>query len=364
MHHTSRSAVEAFRRCRRKYFYQYAYQGTGFVSPRVYEAPTLGSALHIGMPLILQSEGKAPAVKAAVDAALSYWQEETKHGFLDVEEMETVAHQEEGEALIEGMLRAWNRSRRVRFLEEYRPLYTEEEFDLVLSPEVCFDSRPDLIVEDILGRLWVIDWKSVSRAYDWGSRFKREPQSYTQPHVAEARLGRPIHGTIYEGLWKGNSSGSILIRGVRNTKTGAYSPYASDAKRADFERFNVWNHRFDLQGSMTPIEYWVNWLPEEIVRDQFLTPQPIPFEKEHAAEFFRTTLQLTEQIQETLEDYQEEVIPIDHVLDFFYPSESDWNCQGCQYESNCWSGVDITRLIKEKKLVPRKDHHAKKALSS
>lgn len=352
--------MEAFRRCRRKYFYQYAYSGTGVTSPLVYEAPTLGSALHIGMPLVLASEGKASKVNDAVTASLTYWADETKNGFLDKPDAEWKTTFEEGAALIEALLRAWNRSRRTRFLEEYRPLYAEEEFDLVMSSDLCFDSRPDLIVEDVVGQLWVIDWKSVGRAYDWGNKFKREPQSYTQPHVAAERLGRPIHGTIYEGLWKGNSSGSILVRGVRSVD-GTYSAQAADAKRSGYDRFDVWTHTFEAQGTATPIQYWVDWLPEEIVRDQFLTPQAIPFQKDHAESFFRTTLQLEDQINETLEAYSEDSIPLEHVMDFFYPSESDWNCGGCPYEANCWSGIDITKLIKEGKLVPRRDHHAPKA---
>lgn len=355
MRRTSRSAQETFRRCRRKYFYQYAYQGTGVTSPLVYEAMTLGSALHEAMPSLLRCDGKRDSVRASIAIALSYWKDATANGFGDKPETDWPLVRREGAALIEGLLLAWNRARRVRFLEEYRLLYTEEEMELVLSPGLVFDSRSDLIVEDIIGQAWVIDWKSVGRSYDWGNRFHREPQSFTQPYVAEKILNREIKGTIYEGLWKGNSSGSILIRGVRNTSDGTYSGYAADAKKSNHERFDAWEHDFPLQGDMTPLEYWVAWLPEEVVRDQFLTPQAIPFNRAIGEEWMNVTTNNETAVALNLEEADAE-----ETLTYFYKSESDWNCQGCQFESLCWNDHDIIKLMKDGKLVPRKDHHKRK----
>lgn len=362
MRHTSRSAQECFRRCRRKYFYQYAYPNNsdgGYQSPRVFEAPTLGSALHLAMPHLLQSDGKKAAVKLAVQSALQFWAEATQHGFLQEPTDRWLQIREEGAALIEALLLGWNRTRRARFLQEFKPLYIEEEFDLILSPNLCFDSRPDLIVEDHMGQLWIVDWKSVGKAWDWAQKFRYETQTYTQPFIASKRLGREIKGTLYEGLWKGNTSGSILIRGIRSTAApNLYSGQLSDSRKTQMERFDVFSHQFDgQQPSQSPIDYWVNWLPEEVVRDQFLTPQAIPYDAQLAQHFFDTTLMLEEQVEATISEYESGQLPIEHVLDFFYPSHSDWNCQGCVYSDLCWANADIKRLIKDRTLVPRVDHH-------
>lgn len=355
MRRTSRSAEEAFRRCRRKYFYQYLYSGTGVTPPAVFLAPTLGTAVHEGMPLIVSSKGSKQEVDKAVAHALSNWTENTAAGFVDVLEPEWPRTREEGAALIEAFLRAWARVRLPHFLKEYKPLFAEEEMDIVLSPTVAFDSRSDLIVEDIFGNLWIIDWKTTSRSYDWAKKYRRETQTFTQPYVASKRLNRPVSGTIFEGFWKGNSSGSILIRGVRKAD-GSYSGVAADAKLAGAERFDVWKEKFPgLPDGMSPIDYWVNWLPEDIVRDQFLTPQAIPADNARASRWMDITCMHVEDVEAIVTHTDPE-----DILTHFYQSESDWNCIGCSFEPICWGSKDPARLLKEGSLAPRKDHHAKK----
>lgn len=325
----------------------------------VYEAPTLGLALHEGMAELLRHS----TINSAVEVALKRWKEDTQHGFLDVDQESWATSIEEGAALVEALLRAWNRVRKDTFLKEYKPLFTEEEFELVLSPLIGFDGRPDLIVEDVLGQVWIIDWKSTSRAYDWGSKYHRESQSLTQPYIASRLLNRPVMGTLYEGLWKGNSSGSILIRGVRSQSLPrTYSGYAADAKAKDQERFDVWTEKFDgMQPGQTPIEYWVNWLPEDVVRDQFLTPQAVPYDDELAKRWMEDTARNETAVAQALADYHDGKLPFNELMSFFYPSPSDWNCMGCPYESICWDGKPIEKLCESGDLVARRDHHKKVA---
>src|SRR5258708_5077938 len=143
----------------------------------------------------------------------------------------------------------------------------------------------------------------------WLRGWEVDMQLMTELLAAERRHGGTFGGVIIEGLIKGrrmpekNSVGDVT--GYRDTTPLLYG-YKCDAdpplvrqeyayeytRRKGWYRFPVWKESFPIVASRMPagqyavgqtfditlmssLEYWINWLPEEVVEAQFTIVPPI-----------------------------------------------------------------------------------------
>jgi len=171
-----------------------------------------------------------------------------------------------------------------------------------LADDVTLAVRADAIVRRKYDhRMFVVNFKTVAQADErWLRGWEVDMQLMTELLAAERRHGSTFGGVIIEGLIKGRrmpeKDAVGTVTGYRDTTPLLYG-YKCDAdppltplqyqwdytRRKGWYRFPVWKEQFQpfpyvVQGQQpgrTPLEYWINWLPEEVVEAQFTVVPPI-----------------------------------------------------------------------------------------
>lgn len=290
MIYTSRSQHISGLECPRRAWHAYhAPNGNGLVLgwERKVLNPALftGICVHAGVTALLG----ASTIEEALAWALKRFDEETSKRGLDGDAPEC-------RALIEGMILAWHRVRLPRWLEEYEVLAVEREERAVLTEDVILLARADAGVKRKSdGSLFVVNFKTTSYGDQrWQVSFEYDMQLATETLAVEQRMGERVAGVIVEGLLKGekrkdkDAEGNViaerqnspLIYGYKFPGNPPLEPAAYDwqyTRKKGWERFKVWEEAFDpvYSTGMSPVAYWVNWLPEEAVEAQFITLPPI-----------------------------------------------------------------------------------------
>lgn len=396
---TSRSAVSAYLQCARKRYWQYeAPNGTGTPGweRRALAIPLVtGIYVHRGLEAALR--GSVPT-EAAMMAKSAYLVECAERS-LAVEEGSDVASViEEQAAHVEALVLAWCRVRLPKWLAEYDVVEVEAEDRVPLAEDVTLAVRADAIVRRKLdGRMFVVNFKTVGQADDrWLRAWEVDMQLMTELLAAERRHGGVFGGVIIEGLVKGrrmpekNNVGDVI--GYRDSSPLLYG-YKVDAdpplvhgeygweytRRKGWYRFPVWKEQFShIPGTiatfMTPgfrdalerttspvsaLEYWINWLPEEVVEAQFVTVPPIMRDEERIASCVRQIVAAEHTIACGIEN-------IANSGDFSYTLNESFlqNTHACIYPSKCpmydicWSPGVAADVAGSGLYVARQDHHA------
>lgn len=348
MREISRSSHEEFCACPRRFYYRYLYEGTGFDAKIPPLALAIGLTVHKGMEELLTTGN----VEAAVAALGKEWERVVAPG-RGVPSLEYPL--EEGAALAEGLVRGWYRSRFEAFMEEFEILMIEKEVEGLLASNVKLKGRADAVIRSKRdGRVYVLNWKTTSNPNDWTSQWEHDVQMWTEALLMEDVLGEKVPGVIVEGLSKGvyreGMTHSPLIYGWKlDTARGTiYSgKYMRFTKDLPWVKFPVWREK--------DVESWVNWLPMEIVSEQFVRSQPIMKNDDVVQEWIRQVVRRETDIEYILGSgaYGSQ----DH-LDFFWQNWKKLNCQRCIYEGVCTKLVSIEGLVENGTLMKRVDHHA------
>lgn len=394
---TSRSAIVAYQTCNRKRYWQYeAENGTptpGWERRRLALPLVTGIYTHLGLNKLLA--GASP-LDAARHASAAYRAEVTTRG-LAVEvgsnEGEVV---EEQAAHVEALVLGWARVRLPIWLADYEVVETEKEDRVALSDDVTLAVRADAIVRRKAdNRMFIVNFKTVATADErWLRAWEVDMQLMTELLAAERRFGVEFGGVIIEGLVKGrrmpqkDSVGTVigyndstpLLYGYKIDPNPPLNPgeYAWEyTRRKGWYKFKTWKEDFQhttlMPTTMTALNYWINWLPEEVVMDQFVVVPPIYRDRERIESCVRQIVAIEHNIANGMFACAPEGIKVhpdgievvtkggyEQRLDQHFPQ----NTHSCTYPSKCpmmemcWErGVDQDPAGSGL-YQARKDHHA------
>lgn len=397
---TSRSAVAAYQQCPRRRYWQYeAQNGTatpGWERKRLAIPLVTGIYVHQGLEQALKG---TDAATAAGGAKAEYLKEVTARGLAVEDGTDEAAVVDEQAAHVEALVLAWCRVRLPKWLDEYEVIEVEVEDRVPLAEDVVLASRADAIVRRKADhRLFVVNFKTVAQADErWLRSWEVDMQMMTELLAAERRHGHEFGGVIIEGLVKGrrmpekSADGSVIA--YRDTTPLLYG-YKCDAdppltplqyqseytRRKGWRRFSTWNEpfqqnlgivtsrmtagdykvgqEFDLR-SMSPLDYWINWLPEEVVESCFTIVPPIMRDEQRIESCVRQIVHMERRIHDGLD-----FVPLgsDEALDQFFPQ----NFHSCVYPSRCnCHDLCFTNGVADDPAgsglyVARTDHHALK----
>lgn len=284
------------------------------------------------------------------------------------------------------MLRLWcwpgAEFRLPKWLDEYEVIEVEVEDRVPLAGDVVLASRADAIVRRKADhRLFVVNFKTVAQADErWLRSWEVDMQMMTELLAAERRHGHEFGGVIIEGLIKGRRMPDEKDSDGKTTSYRDSTPllygYKCDAdpplvplqysheytRRKGWYRFPVWKENFqgsvELGSFASPLAYWINWLPEEVVEGQFCIVPPIMRDAARIESKVQQIVAMEQRIQIGTDMLIQRGHP--ELLDVFFPQ----NEHSCVYPSTCaYKDLCFTRGVAEDPLgsglyQPRKDHHS------
>lgn len=297
---TSRSAVACYQACPRRRYWQYeAPNGTstpGWERRRLALPLATGIYVHEGLERALK--GESPT-EAAGHARAAYMAEVVARSLAVEEGTDEQAVVEEQGAHVEALVLAWCRVRLPKWNDEYEVVEVEVEDRVPLSEDVTLAVRADVIVRRKYDhRMFVVNFKTVAQADErWIKSWEVDMQLMTELLAAERRHGATFGGVIIEGLVKGRrmpeKDNVGTVTGYRDStpllygyKCDANPPFTNGeyaweyTRRKGWYRFPVWKEGFpiatpDRFTSAFALDYWINWLPEEVVEGCFTIVPPI-----------------------------------------------------------------------------------------
>lgn len=389
---TSRSAVACYLTCPRKRYFTYeAENGTatpGWERRKLAIPLVTGIFVHKGLELLLK--GSSPD-EAAEGAKGAYLEEVGSRGLAVEEGTDEQNVVEEQAAHVEALVLAWARVRLPKWLDEYELVEAETEDRVPLAEDVVLAVRADAVVRRKYDhRMFVVNFKTVGTADErWIRQWETDMQLMTELLAAERRHGGTFGGVIIEGLVKGrrmpekNDVGDVV--GYRDQTPLLYG-YKCDAdpplraleysheytRRKGWYRFPVWNEPF--QGSvagfgnvsyeashLSPLQYWINWLPEEVVEGQFQVVPPIMRDPERIESCVRQIVAIERRIARAM-SYSGDLNDPDtraFLLDNEFPqntAECHWPSR-CQCYDMCWTNGVAEDPAGSGLYQARTDHH-------
>lgn len=382
---TTRSAIAAADRCMRLRWWQYeAPNGTNVRGweRRALAVPLVtGIYTHRGLAHLLlnpSNVGLDEAVRIAVDE----YRAEIDARSLDILDVEMV--RAEQEALIEAMIRGWARVRLPLFLAEYETLHVEREELATLADDVSLQARADAILKrksDSRNFIW--NFKTVSDAGErWYRQWEVDSQLLTETLAVEQRMGIKIAGVIIEGLIKGKR---MPTKDADGNKIGEYQaspliygykfdgnpPLESPAydfqytRKKGWHRFAVWSEIFPMAADrpdfcdsldLHGVSFWVNWLPEEIVEQQFVSVPPIMADPRRIE---RKVIQIVSR-ERRIAEAADICVGSPHLIDNYFP-QNEHSCNfptKCPMFDMCWTGGVAEAPAESGLYIPRVPHHA------
>lgn len=218
-----------------------------------------GSAIHLGMELTAKGERADDPAFAAL-ALLAPHIASMPEPF-----------RKEQEALLYGMIAGYARSVWVQDQEVYDFVSAEDEIVVTTPTGEQVVAKPDLLLrrkED--GTLWYKEFKTTAWANEgWVLSWSHSAQLLTGALAVASRLSEPLHGSIIQGLYKGQKRGGKLgsIFCYANMMPDGSLSYEWKPRA---EKVPVW----ELDGGM---EKWIREMPMGILLQQFPATPPIMF---------------------------------------------------------------------------------------
>ena len=344
-----------------------------------------GIYVHQGLEAALKG---AAANEAASSARKAYLAEVSVRGLTVEEGTDEASVVEEQAAHVEALVLGWCRVRLPKWQEEYEVVEVEAEDRITLTDDVTLAVRADAIVRRKADhRMFVVNFKTVAQADErWLRGWEVDMQLMTELLAAERRHGGVFGGVIIEGLIKGrrmpekNSVGDVT--GYRDTTPLLYG-YKCDAdpplvrqeyayeytRRKGWYRFPVWKERgFLMDGTVglasSALEYWINWLPEEVVEAQFTIVPPIMRDEQRIESKVRQIVHMENLIHAgniavaSCSNHNE-------VLDQTFP-QNEHSCvypSRCPMYDMCFTGNVSGDPAGSGLYIPRHDHHAIEGVS-
>jgi hypothetical protein len=239
---------------------------------------------------------------------------------------------------------------------EYELVDVEREEYTLLSGDVGLQSRCDAVLRRKSDqRLFIYNLKTSGNPDKrWKDSFEVDAQLMTETLAVERRLGERVYGVIIDGFDKGMRVELDYTTLKERPKDGAEKWYGQRSRliygykcedipgrpvlydyegttRKGWGKFAVWQEQFaQAPVGMSPVEYWVNWLPVEQVEAAFITLPPIMRSDRAVESAVRQMVSVETRIRDMrtlIED-----LPSDpNVLDRAFPQ----NFKSCVYPSRC-----------------------------
>lgn len=324
----SRSGLETYQDCPRKYFYSYVAGGRGYSSTVDKAIPLQqGNILHSGMEVLMKAilNGEDGADEKGLAALRAY-----PH---TLEERDFV--------IVEALYLAWLRTRRDKFLEEYKIISVEEPTAIKIK-NVTIYVRGDVLVQSNYSELlWSVDWKCITSSNNWGTKWKREPQGFLQTWASREKYPE-VAGTIFEGFVKGVKRDGAYVSPLVRAFMAATSDnepifsFEKDGFGKGVKGVPVEPWKREWPGGMG-LEGWIGWLPYEVVQSSIVTSPPVLLPPDWDT-------WLLESDRGLMRDYE------DGLWERRYKDE---NCRWCPFDPICAGDKSLEGMIEEGLLVTR-----------
>ena len=345
-----------------------------------------GIYVHQGLEQALKG---VDAASAAAGAKGAYLAEVLARGLAAEDGTDEQAVMDEQAAHVEALVLAWCRVRLPKWREEFEVVEVEVEDRVPLSEDVTLASRADAIVRRKADhRMFVVNFKTVAQADErWLRAWEVDMQLMTELLAAERRHGHEFGGVIIEGLIKGRrmpeKDAAGTVTAYRDSTPLLYG-YKCDAdpplvplqysheytRRKGWYRFPVWReHQLSPaigRGSpeMTPLAYWIDWLPEEVVEAQFCIVPPIMRDEQRIGSKVTQICAIEQSVQTGNEMLK--IMETDEERERCLDSYFVQNNHSCVYPSRCamWDACYTNGVSQDMAgsglYVARTDHHALK----
>lgn len=342
---TDRSRTEEFKKCPRKGYYKYYWDGTGVESSFPAEDPEMGTACHEGLEGLLTG-----AVTVAEAGQLAFNRVMKGHGKVVLQQdplLWKIAPEAaemlllEQATLCQVLVEAWGRRRMEDFAACYELLAVEEEINWGMEENIVCMSRLDGVCQDAKGGLYALEFKTTKQLEtDDIEQLRIQPQNWTQCYAMWHRYGKKPKGLIYHELIKGKKYASKakdappwkryntgLIRPYYNQQAGmgqVRPEFFSFERKANkgWEQVDIWE--------MMDVREWIDWLDEGLVKDDegrncldraTIEPEVVEFREDKARRWLRaqvaleyTRLQHLGGMEEEEEGQKEEFIDVSFPL--------------------------------------------------
>jgi hypothetical protein len=340
MRYISGSSLKTFRECPRRGYLRYLSgpfgdsPTLGLEEPRGNPHLSLGIAWHLAAEKLLAGEGGLTSFTFATEQ-------------LSPEDRALLGEVEMNWLLAACL--AWERSKADEFAEKWEIVGVEQEIEVPLTPNVTLYTRADAVLKDRGdGSVWVLNWKTASDVKDWNRKWFYEPQAWTESLAVESKLGVPVAGCIFLGVWKGpaymGKTTSRLLYGFKyQARTGL--TYATENNGGGV-RFEASKEKFPFGEGLGA---WISWLPEDILKKHFV---------ESAPQIRQDTL-----VEKWLRQLVRNEHDIDHILstgseadreEFFWQNWGEETCGRCPFKDICMLRASPEDMIKEGLLRPRR----------
>lgn len=279
-----RSRVTTDWTCPRKRYLQYELDGKGIVNGNAALELYMGQVLHDGLAAIAgmwKESGKADIDLIATTAQKQMFDALTIATTGEVEEIDFAAEQS---SLVEGLLRGFYRQVWPSLIAAYPTILHIEEEMLFSHNGLGFMAKPDLVLADVEGNVWYIEYKSTSyNNQGWVNSWETAVQLHSTVKAIEVTTGTAPTGVIVQGLYKGSRRyGKQSSPFCYAYHRSANPPFVREETlyeyKAGFKRVPVWS----MEGGT---KAWVEAMPEDVLINQFPQVPPI-FIKDYLVEAF------------------------------------------------------------------------------
>lgn len=337
MRYISHSSLNSFRECPRKGYYRYLSgpygEVTGLEEPKGNVHLALGIAWHLAAEALLN---RVPAV-TAYERAIQQLDPETAQLLGGVEMNWLLA-----------ACLAWERVEEEEFHEKYEVLSVEEEIEVPITPNVVLYTRADAVLRDRGdGSNWVLNWKTASEVKDWNRKWFFEPQAWTESLAVESKLGVPVAGCIFYGIWKGpfyqGKTTSRLLYGYRYQSRSGPVTYATE-NNGGGTRFYAPEEKFPFGEGLAA---WISWLPKDLLKKHFVESAPQIRQDALVERWLRQLARNEHDIDHLLSTGEPEDLE-----EFFWQNWSE-DCGRCSFKDLCMLRATPDSMIAEGLLKPR-----------
>lgn len=337
----SKSRVELDWACPRKRYLQYGYGGKGITTSNTSIELYMGTIIHDGLAGIahgLDIDTLATLAKQQLlDTLLA--------GCIGLNEEVEYAHEQA--ALVEGLLRGFERAIWPKLIAAYPRIVCLEE-DLEYHHDgLVFMARPDLILANDEVTTYV-EYKSTSTKQEgWMTSWSTAVQLHSTVAALKQAKGIEVDQIIVQGLYKGYQSyGRQNSPFCYSYKQEGQPPFPDRylyEYKPGFRRSPTWL----LEGG---VKKWVEEMPLEILLAQFPQTPPIFVKWDLVDHFFAQRAARESEIHSAIIQIQAAPQADNSlILDAVFPQnfsecQPPWSKYGCQYKPLCFGNAKADPL--------------------
>lgn len=191
-------------------------------------------------------------------------------------------------ALYQGLTEAYRTVVWPSWQQQFVLVHAEIECELVLSPDVTYQARPDAIVQRLSDQTyWYIQDKTTSlNPENFTKGWEKHPELHATALAVEKKLGLQLSGAYVQGWYKGYPKAGTLYSPLaycwlKPGQPGISKPQPSFEYRAGWPRVAI---------TEVGVEGWVKSLPVPLVLQQFPVTQAIMLRRDLAEAYLKQTL--------------------------------------------------------------------------